>query len=64
MKSSPWFARAFNAGQALRLSPAFGATYAGHFPPAPGAPRGVTCPFLRLNVTMLINVKKKSQVKM
>lgn len=64
MIDSPWFARAFNAGQALRLSPAFGATYAGHFPSAPGVPRGVTCPIFRLNVTILINDNTKSQIKM
>jgi len=64
MIDSPWLASAFNAGHALRLSPSFGATYSGHFPPAPGFPCGVTCPILRLNVTRFTNDNPKSRVKM
>jgi hypothetical protein len=62
-QDSPWLAIAFNAGQQHRLSPSFGGTYSGHFPPAPGSPSGVTCPTFRLGVTTLTISNPKSQVK-
>jgi hypothetical protein len=40
----PWFAIALRAGHGLRLSPAFGGSYAGHTPPWPGRPSGITPP--------------------
>ena len=59
----PWLANVFKAGQEHRLSPSLGGMYSGHLPSAPGCPRGVTWPTLRLGVIRLSKNNPKSQAK-